>query len=140
MLCIGFASKQFFARGPVYLPNQATYTSKEPEIYKPQHMFVGASVNINSFRFVLIDADEYALRYMERHCHEVRSFFFEFSINKKMLCNYYSQFPKANIKLIMDKVRERLRPIYKDFVAGNIPEETPAIPYEKLRFVLLVFP
>lgn len=38
----------------------------------------------------------------------------------------------------MDKVREKLRPIYKDFVAENIPEETPAIPYEKLRFVYLL--
>lgn len=34
----------------------------------------------------------------------------------------------------MDKVREKLRPIYKDFVAENIPKETPAIPYEKLRY------
>lgn len=110
----GFASKQFFARGPVNLPNQATFTSKPPEIYKPQHMFVGACLTINSFRFVLVDADEYAFRYMERNCHE---------------------FPKANIELVMNKVREKLRPVYKDFVAENIPNETPTIPYEKLRFV-----
>lgn len=76
---VGFASKQFFARGPVNLPNQATYTSKAPETYQPQHMFVGASIIINSFKFVLIDADEYALRYMERHSNEVPE----------------SQFPKA---------------------------------------------
>lgn len=37
-------------------------------------MFIGASININSFRFVLIDADEYALRYMECHCNEVSVF------------------------------------------------------------------
>lgn len=43
------------------------------------------------------------------------------------------QYPKANIKLIMEKVKEKLKPIYKDFVAENIPTETPVISYEKLR-------
>lgn len=33
----------------------------------------------------------------------------------------------------MNKVREALRPIYKDFVAENIPNETPVIPYYVLR-------
>lgn len=43
------------------------------------------------------------------------------------------QYPKANIKLIMNKVREKLRPIYKDFVAENMPKETRVISYESLR-------
>lgn len=34
----------------------------------------------------------------------------------------------------MDNVREKLKPIYKDFVAENIPKDnTPLISYEKLR-------
>lgn len=94
------------------MPGQKMFTSKKPETYKPQHMFVGASIIINSFHFVLINADEYALRYMELHSEE---------------------FPKANVNLIMDNVREKLRPIYKDFVAENMPDESPVITYEKLR-------
>lgn len=38
----------------------------------------------------------------------------------------------------MDKVRTVLRPIYKDFVAENIPTETPVISYEKLRSVRIL--
>lgn len=70
-LILGFETKQFFGRAPVNLPGQATYTSKAPETYKPQHMFVGASLIINSFNFILINADEYALRYMELNSFEV---------------------------------------------------------------------
>lgn len=33
----------------------------------------------------------------------------------------------------MEKVREKLSPIYKDFVAENIPQESSTISYEKLR-------
>lgn len=33
----------------------------------------------------------------------------------------------------MDKVREKLRPIYKDFIAQFIPTETATITYEQLR-------
>ncbi|XP_022907177.1 EF-hand domain-containing family member C2-like [Onthophagus taurus] len=108
----GFKSSQFFKRLPVQLPGQAIFTSKPPKNYTAQHMYVGAQLIINSFQFVLIDADEYALRFMEINAHE---------------------FPRSNIKLIMDKVREKLRPIYKDFVAENMPTESPTITYEKLR-------
>ncbi|GJQ82716.1 hypothetical protein Trydic_g19726 [Trypoxylus dichotomus] len=108
----GFATSQFFSRDKVKLPGQPVYSSKPPKCYTPQHMFVGAQLIINSFHFILIDADEYALRYMEINAHE---------------------FPKSNIKLIMDQIKEKLRPIYKDFVAENIPKETPAISYETLR-------
>ncbi|XP_031332726.1 EF-hand domain-containing family member C2-like isoform X2 [Photinus pyralis] len=108
----GFKTSPFFKRGEIKLPGQAVFTSKPPECYRTQHIFVGATLVINSFKFVLVDADDYALRYMELNCHE---------------------FPKSNIKLIMDKIRKVVRPTYKDFVAENIPTETPVITYEKLR-------
>ncbi|CAH1175792.1 unnamed protein product [Phaedon cochleariae] len=108
----GFKTSTFFARSKIKLPGQKVFTSKPPLCFTPQHMFVGATLIINEFEFVLLDADEYALRYMELNA---------------------GQFPKANIKLIMDKVREKLTPIYKDFVAENIPHETPVISYERLR-------
>ena len=41
------------------------------EYYQPEDLFVGAHVEFNSHKFVLIDADEYALRYMETHPQQV---------------------------------------------------------------------
>ncbi|KAH1014075.1 hypothetical protein HUJ04_002970 [Dendroctonus ponderosae] len=101
-----------YDRAEVQLPGQKIFTSKPPLSYTPQHMFIGATLIINGFKFVLVEADEYALRYMEINC---------------------GQFPKANLKRIMDNVREKLKPIYKDFVAENIPKETSVISYSKLR-------
>jgi hypothetical protein len=43
---------------------------------------VGAVVNFNKHKFVLIDADEYAFRYMEEHPLEVRSVVGERYFNK----------------------------------------------------------
>lgn len=37
----------------------------------------------------------------------------------------------------MDKVREKLRPIYKKFVADNIPNESSVITYGKLRYNII---
>lgn len=70
-LCKGFQTSQFFKRAKVALPGQATFTSNPPDCYKPQHMFVGAAIVVNNFPFVLIDADDYALRYMELNDQEV---------------------------------------------------------------------
>lgn len=61
----------FMTRGALKLPGQEVYTSEPPDYYEPHHMFIGASVNFNGFHFVLTDADEYALRYMELHANEV---------------------------------------------------------------------
>lgn len=62
----------FFARSEVLLPGQNLYTSKPPLYYTPQHMFIGATLIINNFEFVLIDADEYAMRFMELNPGQVR--------------------------------------------------------------------
>ena len=51
----GFIGKMFLKRDKVQLPEQATYTSKPPLCYEPQHMFVGAQLIINGFHFILID-------------------------------------------------------------------------------------
>lgn len=63
---------QFFTRDKVQMPGQGTFTSKPPLCYTPQHMFVGATLIINGFHFILINADEYCLRYMELNYPEVR--------------------------------------------------------------------
>lgn len=47
-------------------------------------MYIGAEVVFNSFHFIIIDADEYVLRYMESHS---------------------EQYPHANINLILAKLK-----------------------------------
>ncbi|XP_056636850.1 EF-hand domain-containing family member C2-like [Diorhabda sublineata] len=110
----GFKTSCFLGRSQVKLPGQKVFDIKPPLCYTPQHMFIGATLIVNNFEFILVDADEYCLRYMELNA---------------------NQYPKANIALIMDKVREKLRPIYKDFVADNVSQDQPTrvISYEKLR-------
>lgn len=53
------------------MPNQKVYTSEPPPCYTAQHMFIGATLVINDFLFILIDADEYALRFMELNAGQV---------------------------------------------------------------------
>merc|ERR1711871_1816254 len=56
------------------------------EFYKPTNMFVGSVMEFRKHRFVLIEADEYPLNYME---------------NKK--------FPSSDVSSIVEKLKEKLR-------------------------------
>ncbi|XP_043250986.1 EF-hand domain-containing family member C2-like [Colletes gigas] len=113
----GFRRCLFQKKMPVMLPYQEIFTNKKPNYYKPNDFYIGARVNLNHFIFQLISADVYALRHMELHC---------------------DKFPQANIKLIMGKLREILRPVYKEFIqyytsVTLVDEDLKILPYEKLR-------
>lgn len=82
-------------RGKCYLPHQNLYTSHRPEPYTSQLFYIGANVHFNGFEFHLTDADEFTLNYMESH---------------------QSQYPVANISSILSKIKEAIKPIYKDFI------------------------
>lgn len=75
IISLGFSASTFTSRAEVQLPGQKIFTSKPPLCYTPQHMFIGATLIINGFKFVLVEADEYALRYMEINCGQVRLIF-----------------------------------------------------------------
>ncbi len=68
----GVIGGKFLERGRVKKPDQPAYSTQLSEYYLAQDMFVGALVEFNKHRFVLIDADEYAYSYMDRHDNEVR--------------------------------------------------------------------
>ncbi|XP_024947143.1 EF-hand domain-containing family member C2 isoform X2 [Cephus cinctus] len=115
----GFKRCLFQKRMPVMLPGQNIYTNKKPKYYVPSDFYVGARVNLCGFHFQLTSADIYALRYMELHC---------------------DKFPKSNIKLIMEKLRKALKPIYKDFIRDYSPApmegDMQIWEYKKLREAL----
>jgi len=66
----GVIGGKFLERGRVKKPNQEPYSTTLSEYYTSKDLFVGAQVVFNNYRFKLIDADEYALRYMENHPEE----------------------------------------------------------------------
>ena len=67
----GIIGGKFLERSRVKKPNQERYSTELSQYYSAQDLFVGACVLINNFGFVLIDADEYALQYMEKNAGEV---------------------------------------------------------------------
>jgi len=71
-------------RQRVKKPNQPRYGTELSDYYLASDMFVGNTVELNRFRFQLIDADEYAFRYMEQHA---------------------SAFPRCSNQGILDKIR-----------------------------------
>ena len=102
------------------LPNQEVFVSKKPDYYKPEDFYIGARPNLNGFIFEITSADVYALRYMELHC---------------------DKFAKANVKLIVEKLRQTLKPVYKEFLqlcepAQSIDGDVRVLPYEKLREIV----
>ncbi|XP_054011468.1 EF-hand domain-containing family member C2-like isoform X1 [Hylaeus anthracinus] len=116
----GFRRSLFQKRMPVMLPNQEIFVNRKPDYYKPKDFYIGARVNLNNFIFELISADVYALRYMELH---------------------RDKFPQADVRLILGKLREILKPVYKEFIqhytpVKSIDEDLSILSYEKLRDML----
>ena len=64
--------------------------------YSPQDFYVGAVISVRSFRFLLTDADEFALSYMEQRP---------------------EQFPRSSLPAVIDHV-------IADLVANAVPPET----------------
>lgn len=102
-----FQSKDFYKRTVFYWPNQEWYTSGRPKQYTASDLYVGATLTLMDFVFVLLTGDEFTLTYMETHPFE---------------------FPKANIDSILAKIQTAVRPVYKDFVAKYIRTVTTVEP------------
>lgn len=63
----GIIGGKFLERSRVKKPAQPMFSTHLSEYYLSQDLFVGAAVEFNNHRFLLIDADEYAYNYLERH-------------------------------------------------------------------------
>ncbi|XP_047130574.1 EF-hand domain-containing family member C2 isoform X1 [Hydra vulgaris] len=74
----GLIGGKFLERGRVRKPNSETY-------YSAQDLYVGNHIELCKRTFIIIGADEYALKYMEEHSEE---------------------FPQANISLIVPKFKK----------------------------------
>ena len=94
-------------RGRIAKPKEAGEEGTPSEYYLAGDLWVGGHVEFNSHRFVLIDCDEYALRYMEAHQATVLPtlvpiLFFP-CVNPYKLC-FLFQFPHADKDVVLGKV------------------------------------
>ena len=61
--------------------------------FSSQDLYIGANVEFHKSKFILIDADEYAVIYMEKHAPE---------------------FPQANVRFILPKLKKILDQKYEE--------------------------
>ncbi|XP_070146022.1 EF-hand domain-containing family member C2 isoform X1 [Ovis canadensis] len=81
----GYTGGMFLKRVRVKKPGQEVFKSEFSEYIKAEELYVGAKVDVNGYLFLLVNADEYTLNYMERHS---------------------DKFPLSNIELILQKLKE----------------------------------
>lgn len=115
----GIIGGKFLERGRIKKPGQELYKSELSEYYGAKDLYVGAKVCFHGHVLLLVDADEYAFNYMEKHANE---------------------FPMANINIILNKLKlmgePRSREIKQIFAATD-PQFTTIIDYDKFRNLML---
>jgi len=88
----GVIGGKFLERGRIKKPGQALFKSEMSQYYTATDLYVGAQVTFHDHIFIIVDADEYAMSYMEMHD---------------------SEFPVANAGLILAKVGAKRAEIEK---------------------------
>ncbi|KAM4045618.1 EF-hand domain-containing family member C2 isoform 1-T1 [Anomaloglossus baeobatrachus] len=115
----GIMGGKFLERCRIKKPGQELFKCEMSEYFKAEDLFVGSRVNFNGHKFILVDADEYVFRYMEKNVQE---------------------FPMADIASIMSKLRSigesNSREIKQQFVA-NDPRNRNEMTYETFRNVMV---
>ncbi|KAJ8680578.1 hypothetical protein QAD02_016365 [Eretmocerus hayati] len=103
----GHTKSLFQKRMLMMKPGQDVFVSERPNYYGPSDFYVGANLVLNGFRFVIETADEYTFNYMEQH---------------------YNEFPKADVKMILNKIRKYLKPVYREFLNEYTPLKSDDLP------------
>lgn len=115
----GFAGGQFLHQQKFFLPDQDLLAAQRPKQYTPQHLYIGARLNLNSHIFQIIGADEFALDYMEQH---------------------RQQFPFSDVNVILQKCRNQFadKIHYKNLMAKywGSSGDGDFIPVDKVRQLL----
>lgn len=114
----GIHGGKFLERSRIKKPDQPLYSTKMSQYYLSDDLYVGAHVDFNSHMFILIDADEYAFRYMEGNARE---------------------FSKADVNCIVSKIRAAVggkSDEIRSFFMRNDPNGTGIIQYEQLGSLL----
>ncbi|XP_021262975.1 EF-hand domain-containing family member C2 isoform X2 [Numida meleagris] len=115
----GILGGKFLERSRIKKPGQELFKSEPSEYFKAQDLFIGARVCFHGHNFLLVDADEYTVNYMEKHANE---------------------FAVADTGFIFKKLKDiaepRSREIRQVFAAAD-PEHTKVIEYDPFRNLII---
>ncbi|NXP71451.1 EFHC2 protein, partial [Ramphastos sulfuratus] len=115
----GILGGKFLERHRIKKPGQELFKSEPSEYFKAENLFIGAKVCFHGHNFLLLDADEYTINYMEKHANE---------------------FSVANVGVILKKLQgmtePRSRQIRQMFAASD-PEHTKVIEYDSFRNLIV---
>ncbi|XP_020140631.1 EF-hand domain-containing family member C2 [Microcebus murinus] len=114
----GIAGGKFLKRSRVKKPGQEIFKSELSEYIKAEELYVGATVNINGYLFLLLNADEYTLNYMEKNS---------------------DKFPFSNFELALQKVKNeesKSIEIKQVFTAADC-KHTMMVDYNAFREILM---
>ncbi|XP_014284484.1 EF-hand domain-containing family member C2 [Halyomorpha halys] len=113
----GITGGYIIKKRKIYKPGYSKFSSKPPEEMGLEDLFLGNTINLDNMIFFLHDIDEYSMKYMELHPNE---------------------FPKNNLRLIIDKLREGVKENYKQWAAQFFEQsELKPLPYYQFRNYLL---
>uniref|UniRef100_A0A8C3LH16 EF-hand domain-containing family member C2 n=1 Tax=Chrysolophus pictus TaxID=9089 RepID=A0A8C3LH16_CHRPC len=115
----GIIGGKFLERSRIKKPGQELFKSEPSEYFKAQDLFIGARVCFHGHNFLLMDADEYTINYMEKHANE---------------------FAVADTGFIFKKLKDiaepRSREIRQVFAAAD-PQHTKVIEYDPFRNLIV---
>ncbi|KAJ8030955.1 EF-hand domain-containing family member C2 [Holothuria leucospilota] len=115
----GIGGGKFLERERIKKPDQPRFGTELSEYFTAQDLYVGSRVNFHGHFFILIDADEYAFRYMEKHANE---------------------FDMAHISKITAKLGQiavQQKDQIKEFFRRNDPQSTGMVAYDQFRNLLV---
>ncbi|XP_057261053.1 EF-hand domain-containing family member C2 isoform X1 [Pezoporus wallicus] len=115
----GIHGGKFLERGRIKKPGQELFKSEPSEYFKAQDLFVGARVCFHGHNFLLVDADEYTLNYMEKHANE---------------------FSVADVGVILKKLKVITKPHsweIRQLFAATDPDHNKVIEYDAFRNLIV---
>ncbi|KAM7044361.1 EF-hand domain-containing family member C2 isoform 2-T2 [Molossus nigricans] len=114
----GNAGGLFLKRMRVKRPGQEIFKSELSEYIQPEELYIGAKVNVNGYLFILLNADEYTLKFMEENS---------------------DRFPFSNLELALQKLKDeksKSREIKQVFRAADC-KVTKMVDYNTFRDILM---
>lgn len=103
----------FFSRDKFVKPGENLFGSDPPAYYTKEDCYIGAVLELRDFKFLLTDADEYALRYMELNCSEVS---LNLDCNILQLASIYFQLLAHCTQSCKNKIKLKIEILGKLFV------------------------
>ncbi|XP_046528608.1 EF-hand domain-containing family member C2 isoform X3 [Equus quagga] len=114
----GLTGGMFLKRIRVKRPGQEVFKSELSEYIKAEELYVGARVNVNGYLFLLLNADEYTLNYMEKHS---------------------DKFPMSSIEPALQKLKKqesKAKELRNVFIAAD-DEQRKMVDYNTFRDILM---